>query len=119
MPKGSSGWYWPAAKWMSEPTVNARASSALADRADSAPSWMRTIDRSAPSECSKRARSDDGKGAPAKGAVLAIWQNAGNGLYAQQDPAQSPTNYHARLAVAEDGTFAFTTVRPVAGTRRK
>lgn len=55
----------------------------------------------------------DGKGAPAKGAVLAIWQNAGNGLYAQQDTAQSPTNYHARLTVAEDGTFAFTTVRPV------
>jgi hydroxyquinol 1,2-dioxygenase len=55
----------------------------------------------------------DGKGAPAKGTVLAIWQNAGNGLYAQQDAAQSPTNYHARLGVAEDGTFAFTTVRPV------
>jgi len=55
----------------------------------------------------------DGTGAPAKGTVLAIWQNAGNGLYAQQDAAQSPTNYHARLAVAEDGTFAFTTVRPV------
>jgi hydroxyquinol 1,2-dioxygenase len=55
----------------------------------------------------------DGKGAPARGTVLAIWQNAGNGLYAQQDTAQSPTNYHARLAVADDGTFAFTTVRPV------
>jgi len=55
----------------------------------------------------------DGTGAPAKGTVLAIWQNAGNGLYAQQDPSQAPTNYHARLAVAEDGTFAFTTVRPV------
>ncbi len=58
-------------------------------------------------------RVADGKGAPAKGTVLAIWQNAGNGLYAQQDAAQSPTNYHARLGVAEDGTFAFTTVRPV------
>jgi hydroxyquinol 1,2-dioxygenase len=55
----------------------------------------------------------DAKGAPAKGTVLAIWQNAGNGLYSQQDAAQSPTNYHARLTVAEDGTFAFTTVRPV------
>lgn len=55
----------------------------------------------------------DGKGAPVKGTVLAIWQNAGNGLYAQQDAAQSPTNYHTRLAVADDGTFAFTTVRPV------
>ncbi len=55
----------------------------------------------------------DQKGAPAKGTVLALWQNAGNGLYAQQDSAQAPTNYHARLTVAEDGTFSFTTVRPV------
>jgi len=55
----------------------------------------------------------DTDGAPAVGSVLAIWQNAGNGLYAQQDAAQSPTNYHARLGVAEDGSFAFTTVRPV------
>lgn len=55
----------------------------------------------------------DTDGAPAAGSVLAIWQNAGNGLYAQQDAAQSPTNYHARLGVAEDGSFAFTTVRPV------
>ena len=55
----------------------------------------------------------DEKGAPAKDAVLALWQNAGNGLYAQQDKGQAPTNYHARLTVAPDGTFAFTTVRPV------
>lgn len=56
----------------------------------------------------------DEKGAPAKGTVLALWQNAGNGLYAQQDPEQAPTNYHARLKVADDGTFAFSTVRPIA-----
>lgn len=55
----------------------------------------------------------DQKGAPAAGTVLALWQNAGNGLYAQQDPSQSPTNYHARLTVPADGTFSFTTVRPV------
>jgi hydroxyquinol 1,2-dioxygenase len=55
----------------------------------------------------------DAKGAPAKGTVLALWQNAGNGLYAQQDSAQSPTNYHARLPVAADGSFSFSTVRPV------
>ena len=58
----------------------------------------------------------DQKGAPAKGTVLALWQNAGNGLYAQQDKDQSPTNYHARLTVADDGTFAFSTVRPVSYT---
>ena len=58
----------------------------------------------------------DQKGAPAAGTVLALWQNAGNGLYAQQDPQQNPTNYHGRLTVAGDGTFAFTTVRPVSYT---
>jgi protocatechuate 3,4-dioxygenase beta subunit len=58
----------------------------------------------------------DQKGAPAAGTVLAVWQNAGNGLYAQQDPQQSPTNYHARLTVGADGTFSFTTVRPVSYT---
>ncbi|WP_428673941.1 dioxygenase [Reyranella sp.] len=58
----------------------------------------------------------DDKGAPAAGTVLATWQNSGNGLYAQQDPDQSPTNYHARLKVADDGTFAFSTVRPLSYT---
>ncbi|TMJ31426.1 MAG: hydroxyquinol 1,2-dioxygenase [Alphaproteobacteria bacterium] len=58
----------------------------------------------------------DDKGAPAKGTVLALWQNSGNGMYAQQDPKQSPTNYHARLKVADDGSFAFSTVRPVSYT---
>ena len=42
--------------------------------------------------------------------MLALWQNSGNGMYAQQDPKQNPTNYHARLTVAPDGTFAFSTV---------
>lgn len=55
----------------------------------------------------------DARGKPATGTVLALWQNAGNGLYAQQDPEQAPTNYHARLKVADDGSFAFSTVRPV------
>jgi hydroxyquinol 1,2-dioxygenase len=58
----------------------------------------------------------DAKDRPAKGTVLALWQNSGNGMYAQQDPQQSPTNYHARLKVADDGTFAFSTVRPVSYT---
>lgn len=58
----------------------------------------------------------DAAGKPAAGTVLATWQNSGNGLYAQQDPNQSPTNYHARLTVAPDGTFAFTTVRPLSYT---
>src|SRR5690242_38452 len=58
----------------------------------------------------------DHKGKPAKGTTLALWQNSGNGLYAQQDREQSPTNYHARLKVADDGTFCYSTVRPVSYT---
>jgi protocatechuate 3,4-dioxygenase beta subunit len=58
----------------------------------------------------------DDKGKPAGGTVLALWQNTGNGLYSQQDPSGSPTNYHARLKVAEDGTFSYSTVRPVSYT---
>jgi protocatechuate 3,4-dioxygenase beta subunit len=61
-------------------------------------------------------RIADAQGTPAKGTVLALWQNSGNGMYAQQDSSQSPTNYHARLKVADDGTFAFSTVRPVSYT---
>jgi protocatechuate 3,4-dioxygenase beta subunit len=56
------------------------------------------------------------QGAPAKGAVLALWQNGGNGLYSQQDKAVSATNYHARLTIDDDGSFAFSTVRPVSYT---
>ena len=58
----------------------------------------------------------DQKGAPAAGTVLALWQNGGNGLYSQQEPKGDPTNYHGRLTVANDGTFAFSTVRPVSYT---
>jgi hydroxyquinol 1,2-dioxygenase len=58
----------------------------------------------------------DHKGKPAKGTVLALWQNSGNGLYAQQDAKQSSTNYHARMKVADDGTFCYSTVRPVSYT---
>jgi protocatechuate 3,4-dioxygenase beta subunit len=58
----------------------------------------------------------DAQGKPAAGTELATWQNSGNGLYAQQDPDQNPTNYHARLTVAPDGTFAFSTVRPLSYT---
>lgn len=58
----------------------------------------------------------DAAGRPAPGTVLALWQNGGNGLYSQQDKSVSPTNYHARLKVADDGSFAFSTVRPVSYT---
>jgi protocatechuate 3,4-dioxygenase beta subunit len=61
-------------------------------------------------------RVRDAKGQPAKGTVLSVWQNGGNGLYSQQDASNSSTNYHGRLAVADDGTFSYSTVRPVSYT---
>ena len=61
-------------------------------------------------------RITDERGEPAKGTILALWQNGGNGLYSQQDTTAPPTNYHARLTVGPDGSFAFSTVRPVAYT---
>ena len=48
--------------------------------------------------------------------MLQLWQNGGNGLYSQQDPKNSPTNYHGQLKVADDGTFSYSTVRPIAYT---
>lgn len=58
----------------------------------------------------------DHKGKPAKGTMLQLWQNSGNGLYSQQDPNQPSTNYHARMKIADDGTFCYSTVRPISYT---
>lgn len=43
------------------------------------------------------------------GAILDLWQNAGNGLYSVQDPEQPDGNYHGLLTCAEDGSFCLTT----------
>jgi protocatechuate 3,4-dioxygenase beta subunit len=52
-------------------------------------------------------------GAPLAGAVLDIWQNASNELYAVQDPEQPATNLRGKLVTDEQGRFAFRTIRPV------
>lgn len=52
-------------------------------------------------------------GRPLAGALLDIWQNATNQLYAVQDPGQSPTNLRGRFLTGEDGCFSFQTIRPV------
>ncbi len=52
------------------------------------------------------------EGEPIHGAVLEVWQTAGNGLYSNQDAAQSDYNFRARQVVGSDGRYAFTTVRP-------
>jgi protocatechuate 3,4-dioxygenase beta subunit len=52
-----------------------------------------------------------GKALP--GAVVDVWQNATNRLYAVQDEQQSPENLRGRFHADGDGAFRFRTVRPV------
>ncbi len=47
------------------------------------------------------------------GAVVDVWQNASNRLYAVQDPNQHRHNLRGRFRSEQDGSFAFQTVRPV------
>lgn len=60
-----------------------------------------------------RGRVVDTSGAPLAGAMLDVWQNASNRLYAVQDPGQHPHNLRGRFLTRDDGGFAFTAVRPV------
>lgn len=53
-------------------------------------------------------------GEPIGGALLDIWQNAANGLYSTEDPDQSDDNLRCRLHVDGDGTYCFSTIRPIA-----
>jgi protocatechuate 3,4-dioxygenase beta subunit len=47
------------------------------------------------------------------GAIVDVWQNAPNRLYAVQDQHQSPENLRGRFRTEADGAFRFTTARPV------
>ena len=58
----------------------------------------------------------DTDGKPIAGATLDIWQTAANGLYSSQDPEQDTYSFHALFTTAEDGRYAFTTVKPVVYT---
>ncbi|HYC47153.1 MAG TPA: dioxygenase [Burkholderiales bacterium] len=49
---------------------------------------------------------------PLAGATLDFWQAAANGLYWQQDAAQDRNNLRCTMRTADDGAYAFTTVRP-------
>ena len=53
---------------------------------------------------------------PIAGATLDIWQTAPNGLYSSQDPEQDTYSFHALFTTGEDGSYSFTTVRPVSYT---
>jgi protocatechuate 3,4-dioxygenase beta subunit len=54
----------------------------------------------------------DENGEPIEGAELEIWQTAANGLYSNQDEAQSEYNLRAHMVTARDGRYLFSTVRP-------
>lgn len=59
-----------------------------------------------------RGRVTDRNGGPIGRSVIEIWQTAENGLYSNQDQAQSDYNLRARLTTGDDGRYAFTTIRP-------
>lgn len=59
-----------------------------------------------------RGRVTDRNGAPIGQSAIEIWQTAENGLYSNQDEAQSDYNLRARLTTGDDGRYAFTTIRP-------
>ena len=52
-------------------------------------------------------------GNPITGAMLDIWQNASNGFYSNEDPEQDDFNLRGRLIAADDGSYSFTTIRPM------
>jgi hydroxyquinol 1,2-dioxygenase len=64
-----------------------------------------------PTEVSGRVLTPEGK--PIKGAVLDVWQTAGNALYSTQDPKQDRFNCRGRFRTDENGAFFFRTVKPV------
>ena len=54
----------------------------------------------------------DQNGAPIEGAVIELWQTADNGLYSNQDDAQSEYNLRISMTTGADGRYALSTIRP-------
>jgi protocatechuate 3,4-dioxygenase beta subunit len=52
-------------------------------------------------------------GKPIPGALLDIWQTAGNGLYENEDPEQPDGNLRCRMLTDAEGRYRFTTIKPV------
>ena len=46
------------------------------------------------------------------GAQIDFWQNADNGLYPAQDPAQDPQNLRCKIICDDQGGFSLLTIRP-------
>lgn len=64
------------------------------------PTWMHGIVRNT-------------SGVPIAGAELDIWQNGDDRLYAVRDPDAPENHLRGRILTADDGSYAFWTVRPV------
>jgi catechol 1,2-dioxygenase len=78
------------------------------------PMWSSTVEKAGsgdPARFTGTVRGIDGR--PIAGALLDVWQNAANRLYAVQDPAQPKENLRGRFRTDDDGAFAFWSVRPV------
>jgi len=58
-----------------------------------------------------RVFSSDGK--PVKDAIVAVWEDAPNGLYEQQDPNQPEYNLRGQFRTDAEGRYAFRGWRPV------
>ena len=58
-------------------------------------------------------RVTDEAGNPVAGARVDIWQNAANGFYPMQDPAQDPMNMRGIFTTDADGRYSFITTRPL------
>ena len=60
-----------------------------------------------------RGRVTDAAGAPIAGALLDVWQNASNRLYAIQDPEQPQHNLRGVYETDADGRYELRTIKPV------
>ena len=63
-----------------------------------------------------KGRVTDPRGNPIAGAKIDIWQTAPNGLYSSQDPDQDTYSFHGIQTTDADGSYGFTTVKPVSYT---
>ena len=63
-----------------------------------------------------RGRVTDPEGNAIEGAKIDIWQTAPNGLYSSQDAEQDTYSFHGIQATRADGSYGFTTVKPVSYT---
>ncbi len=78
------------------------------------PMWSSTVEKEGSGEPALFTGTVRGtEGRPVEGALVDVWQNAANQLYAVQDPGQPPENLRGVFRTGADGAFAFWSVRPV------